>query len=168
MNGMPGTHQQADARHCRAGFTLVEMVLVVLVIGLIAAVTSPRYSDAISRYRLETAAARVAADLRHARWHARTKGTTQQVVFTPASHTYSLTGMNDINHPTQPFTVDLTTTSSPVTIVSVSFGAGGTGNTLIFDMYGRPDYGGNVVITTGGQQRTIVVEEYTGNVSVQP
>lgn len=154
--------------HSRSGFSIVEIALVVLILSLIAAVAAPRYLEARNHFDAEAAAARVAADLYHARQHAKTKGTTQRVDFTPVSHTYTLTGMKDIDRPTQPFTVDLTTLSSPATIVSVSFGAGGTGTSLDFDLYGRPDYGGNVVIASGGEQRTIVVNAQTGKISIQP
>ncbi|QDU37529.1 hypothetical protein Mal4_18430 [Maioricimonas rarisocia] len=168
MGSIPRIRSTQPPSQPRSGFSMVEIALVVLIIAMIAAVASPRYLESRNHFHAEAAAARVAADLYHARQNAKTKGTTQSVDFTPASHTYTLTGMNDIDHPTQPFTVDLTTLSSPATIVSVSFGSGGTGTTIVFDMYGRPDYGGNVVIASGGQQRTIVVNAQTGKISIQP
>lgn len=76
--------------------------------------------------------------------------------------------MTDVDDPTLPFRVDLTELSSPATIVSVSFGASGTASTLTFDLYGRPDAGGQVVIASGGLQRTVVVNAQTGKISIQP
>ena len=154
-------------RHwARSGFTLPELVITVLIIGILAAVATPRYADSVTAFKAESAAKHVAADLRYARQHAKTAGITQSVVFTPDSDTYDLPGMNDINHSSQPFTVDLTKTGYPASLASASFGAGG--NTVQFDSYGRATNGGTVVVQVGSEQRTIAVDGVSGRVRVQP
>jgi Tfp pilus assembly protein FimT len=150
----------------RRGITLTDVAITTLVIGILAAVAAPKFADSLSVYRVESAARHVAADLRYARQHAVTAGTTQSVVFTPASDTYDLPGMTDINHSGQPFTVDLTTTSYPASLVSASFGAGGS--TVVFDTYGRPDNGGTVVVQVGSEQRAVTIDGVSGRVSVGP
>lgn len=164
----PNRSQPSGIRQRRIGYSFVDVMLAVLIVGLMAAVASPRYIESRDYFRAEAAAARVAADLFHARQQAKTKGTTQDVVFEPDLHSYTLTGMTDVDDPTLPFRVDLTELSSPATIVSVSFGASGTASTLTFDLYGRPDAGGQVVIASGGLQRTVVVNAQTGKISIQP
>ena len=64
------------------------------------------------------------------------------------------------------YVVDLSDTGYAATLVSVSFGSGGTDNSITYDMYGRPDYGGFVVIQFGSEQRTITVNATTGKTTV--
>ena len=150
----------------RAAFTLIELVIVVMIIGIASAIAVPRFAGAMRDVQLEAAGKRVAADLRYARQYAKTKGTTQSVVFTPASDSYTLPGVNDIDHPSQAFAVDLTLGEYPATIVSASFGSGGT--TIVFDMYGRPDNGGTVTVGLGSDQQVITVDGTTGKVTETP
>ena len=154
------------ARSLRSGFTLPDLVITVLIIGILAAVAAPKYADSLTTFKVESAAKHVAADIRYARQHAKTAGITQSVVFTTMSDTYDLPGMNDINHSTKPFTVDLMKTSYPASLVSASFGVGG--NTVVFNTYGRPDNGGTVVVEVSGEQRTITVDGISGLVRVGP
>lgn len=141
------------------------MVIVVTVIGVLAAIAYPKYADSMRQFQLECAAKRVAADLEYARQNARTKGTTQQVVFTFATSTYVLTGMTDPTRNVTPYTINLATSDYPATLVQVSFGTNGTSSTIVFDMYGRPDFGGSVKIGVGTIQRTINVDA-TGRVTI--
>src|SRR5687767_1140695 len=64
-----------------AALTLVEMVLVVAITALISAIALPRYANSIARYRAESAARRVAADLALAQNSASTTGRPQSIVF---------------------------------------------------------------------------------------
>ncbi len=155
-------------RRRRAALTLVEIVIVVLIIGVLSAIAVPKYAVTMRYVQLEAAAERVAADLRYARQYAKTKGTTQSVVFTPATDTYTLPGMNDVDHPSQAFAVDLTSGEYPASIASASLGSGGAETTVVFDLYGRPDFGGTVVVQLGSEQRTVTIDGTSGRVSVQP
>jgi type II secretion system protein H len=68
----------------RAGFTLLELLLVLFIIGAAAAVTYPRITGTVSRARLDAAAGRVAAALRHARDRACLTGRIHRVEIDPA------------------------------------------------------------------------------------
>ncbi len=160
--------RQSYGAAVRAGLTFIDVIITVMIMGILATVAAPKFLDSLTRYKVEAAARQVAADLKHARHHAKTIGATQSVVFTPAADTYDLPGMNDINRAGQPFSVDLAKTGYAAQLVSVSFGPLGTDTTVVFDMYGRPDYGGSVVVQTGSEQRTIDVDGATGNVTIQP
>lgn len=66
------SHSRQYARRSRAGFTLVELVVVVLILGIIAAVAAPRMFDVASDARLHTTmeslnVVRDAIELYHAR-----------------------------------------------------------------------------------------------------
>lgn len=150
----------------RAGYTLVDLVIVVLIMGILAAAAGPKFANSMVHFQAESAAKQVAADLRYARQHALQAGVNQPVVFAPLTHSYSLTGLNDIDHQSEPYDVKLKSTRYPASIVNAAFGAGGA--TVTFDIYGKPDNGGNVVIQVGGEQRTINIDGYTGKVSVSP
>ena len=153
-------------RRRRSGFTLIELVIVLLILGISAAVVAPRYASAVVRFRVEAAAKVVAAHLRYARQHAKTKGKTQSVVFVPDTDSYELPGLSDVQRPGEAFSVKLTQTSYPASVASASFGAGGS--TVVFDQHGRPDNGGTVVLQVGSEQRTIAVDAISGAVNIQP
>src|SRR5437762_6551307 len=76
-------------------FSLIEMVLVLTIIAIASAIAVPRYVGSIARYRAETAARRVAADLALAASHAADSGKTQSVVFVARS--YQMPGMQHLD-----------------------------------------------------------------------
>ena len=51
----------------RGAFSLVEVIVVVLILGILTAVAAPRMSTALQHHRLEVASARIIADLELAR-----------------------------------------------------------------------------------------------------
>jgi type II secretory pathway pseudopilin PulG len=152
----------------RSGLTLADIVVTVLINGIIAALAVPKYAESVEHFQLEASAKHVAADIRHARQHAKVTGSTQSVVFTPSTDSYDLPGMNDLNQSGRPFEVILPNTRYPAALISASFGVDGSSTTVVFDMFGRPDYGGNLVLGVGSEPRTISIDGVSGTVSVQP
>jgi Tfp pilus assembly protein FimT len=70
----------------RQGFTLADLMITVLILGILSAVTAPKMMNTMGRLQVEAAAKHVAADLRYARQLAKVHGTNQSVTFTPASN----------------------------------------------------------------------------------
>ena len=167
MTRTNGTGRRKSRRQARPAFTLVELVITVLIIGILATVTIPRFGKSVTHFQLRSAAKQIIADLEYARQYAKKKGKSQAVVFTPAAETYELSGVADVNHSAQPYLVNLTKTPYPAELVAVSFGPTGTDSTVNFDMRGNVDYGGSVVASVGSQQLTIVVNALTGKASIQ-
>ena len=148
----------------RRGFSLIELVITVLVLGIIAAAAGPRYADSLSRFRLAAAAKRVSDDLNYARDEAMSQGFEQKVIFVTASNSYS---MANVPHPDSPglaYSVDLSSTQYPVSLVAVNFNGA---ETVTFDIHGRPDTGGTVTVDSDGYQQVIDVDSATGVATVQ-
>lgn len=164
------TYRPDNENPGRDGFTLAELVIAVLVMGILAAVAAPQFAQALNHYHLEAATARIISDLDMARQHARRIGKNQPISFS-LPDSYTLTGMTDPDHPAQEHAVNLTQAGHPVTITTADFD---TDTTVTFDMYGHPLAGspltplasdGTVQIAIGGQSRSITINAVTGKAS---
>jgi len=164
----------------RTGYTMIEVVVVMLVIGILAAVAAPRYMSSLNRYRVEAAARRIVADLNHMRGSALMKGSLQDqwVSFDSSSEKYHMWFSPDPDHPSNEYWVEFSKTAYPVDLVSAAFTntVGATSTvTVIYDMYGTANSGfspvaplasGQIVVASGSQQRTVVIDPVTGKASV--
>ncbi len=56
-------HRSPDVRHPRPGFTLLELMLVIVVGGIVAAMASPRIRDLMAQQRVARAATAIQNDL---------------------------------------------------------------------------------------------------------
>ena len=157
---------EATFRHARTsgGFTLVELIVVIAVIAVAAAIAVPRYTSSLSRYRADMAARRIAADLGLARSRAKVKGATQTVLFTLASDSYTLPGVAGLDRPSDPYTVVVSAEPYKADLVSASFGGSTTAS---FNGYGAPAAGGSVVVQAGATQKTVLLDAGTGEAKVQ-
>ncbi len=63
------------------GFTIIEIMIVIAVIGILGMVTVPKYQGVIDRYRLESSAQIVATQLRNAKQYAMDRRTDVYVMF---------------------------------------------------------------------------------------
>ena len=171
-------------RRLPQGFTFVEIVIVVLVLGILAATGAPRYYRAQSRFRVEAAARRIAADLNHVRRraYAANKTAKEWVSFDAAADTYGLYYDPDPDRPADEYRVDLKETAYPVDLISAAFTNqyGFTHSTTVqIDRFGRAHSGwppffpvtplasGQIVVQARNEQRTVVISPITGKASVQ-
>ena len=160
--------RRAALRHTRGapflrGFSLIELIMVVCILGILATTAIPRVASSLQRNRAEAAARRIASDLNLAQTRARQASASQTVVFDVAGGSYRLVGMMSPDHPTAAYVVSLKDSPYEVLIVSASFGGDAQ---IIFNGYGVPDSDGTVVIQAGSFWRTVSVAAETGRVTV--
>lgn len=151
-----------------AGFTYIELMVVLLICGILTAAATPIYMDNVLRFRVDAAAKRLAADISFAQHQAQVRSTTQNIVITPNAgvgtpNSYSMPQAKYINSTVTGAVVNLTQEPYRVIISSATFGAG---TTLTFDRYGAPSSGGTVVLQSGSYQKTITVNASTGKVTI--
>lgn len=145
------------------GFSLVEIVAVVVILGIISAMAAPRYAQFVGRQRIEAAARRVALDIALAQRQAKLTGAARSIIFDAVADSYQLPGVTDLDHPSLTYGVQLSAEPYRANIVSATFGAY---STLIFDAFGAPDSDGNVIIAVGAARRTVSVSAETGGTSI--
>jgi prepilin-type N-terminal cleavage/methylation domain-containing protein len=149
-------------KHSMRAFSLVELVIVVLIVGILAAVAAPKYSAALTSFRLQAVADRIAGDIRYAKRMAQQNSATQTIVFDAAANSYTLAGVADANHQARTYQFSLTDLEYDCDLVSADFGGSAT---LTFSIYGRPVSTGTVVVSCGGATSTLTIDSL-GQVSI--
>ena len=79
-------------RRGEAGFSLIELSVVLVLLGLIVAVGMPALQDWLERYRVRTAAQLLASDMQLQRMRAVSRNTVHTIVFDAANGNYTLWG----------------------------------------------------------------------------
>ena len=151
----------------RCGFSIIEVVLVVAIIGITAAIALPRMSGSLDFQRVDGAARMIAADLGFARRQAMASSTPQRFTFRPGADAgYELEGLQHPARPGDTYTVRPSREGLAVTFVSVVLGADVEPLTIEFDMYGKPDSAGTITIRAGDHTRVISINADSGTVSI--
>lgn len=145
------------------GFTLIELVIVLTILGVVASIAAPRFSSAQAQYRVHAAAARISADMTSVQRQARFAGEPRRIDFDLTQHAYSVWRNPSEVKSNLLETIDLSLEPYLATIVSAAFGGDAT---IRFDGYGMPDSGGSVVVQVGTHQRTVSITADSGNAVV--
>lgn len=148
----------------KRAFSLIELVLVIAIMAIFAALAAPRYGRASGRYRLDLAARRVAADLRLAQSSAEAASTSCTVVFAASTNQYQLSGVPSPDGLSGDYTVSLSGDPYRVDLTGANFN---NAPEVVFSGWGLPNHGGVVTLAAGSQQKTITLEATTGQVCIQ-
>ena len=154
-------------RRTRPAFSLVEVVLVLAIMGVLAAVAAPKYSASIANYRVKLAAHRVAADVALTQAAARAASASRAMAFDMAHSQYTVGGLAALDAAPGGYTVLLMAQPYGVSIKTLTFTNAAANGTLTFDGFGVPDGGATIVVATGSYIRTVVVDPATGVATVQ-
>jgi len=163
------TYDYAFKRRAR-GFTAIELVIVIVVIGVLAAVITPRWYQA--DVELHGAAQQLKNDIRYMQGLAMTNGQRHRITFNAAN--YQLTNNTGANvlHPLTGAAIVPYSRTGNVTLDANGFNA----SFLAFDGLGRP-YNGAALLgavtsvtlnQTGGASRILSIAPQTGFVTVTP
>lgn len=142
---------------------MAELVITVLIIGILAAGTAPKFAGTLHRYRADSAARRIRADLGLARQHAISSSAALTVQFVPATDGYSIPGLDDIDHSGQAYAIDLTEYPYNAGLLSATLGGD---SDVQFDRFGQPDSGGTITVQSGSFQQTVTLDPDTGKAMI--
>lgn len=152
------------AGSARRGIALLDLTMAVLIVGILAAVATPRFFATLDSHRSLAAARKVAADLQYARQCALSGSREQVVRFTLSSSTYTMDGIPESGKASSVWTVRLSESPWLSTVSSMTAGNSGV---LRFNHLGLPDRAGSIVVARGGSQRTVSIDGSTGKAAVQ-
>ena len=156
-------HFGPPEKHDRA-FSLIELIIVLVIVAAVSTIAIPRYANSHARYRVESAARRIAADLTYTRSVARSTSSAAAVVFNLGTETYTIPEVTPLDGGPGVYTVNLVAEPYLSTLDTANFGGTPIAN---FDGYGTPLNGGSVTVTAGGLTETIVLDADTGVAAVQ-
>ncbi|MBX2852740.1 MAG: prepilin-type N-terminal cleavage/methylation domain-containing protein [Phycisphaeraceae bacterium] len=135
----------------RHGFTLVELVLVMLIIGVVSAIAVPRFAQASARQRLDAAANRLIADTALARSRANAASESVTMSFDTNDDIYKVSAVAG-----DAFAVELGASPYDVSITSADF----NGNRFVqFNAFGIPQQTGTVTISSSSGSVTLAITE---------
>lgn len=146
------------------GFSLLELVLVLGILTVLAAIGIPRYGASAARYRADLIARRLVADLRLARGHAQATSASQSVEFDVDLNQYTLPNLDPLDPHQADYTVKPAAQPYNATLTAAVFGSDAI---VIFNGWGIPDNGGSVTFQCAAEERTVVLDSLTGEAAVQ-
>ena len=153
-------------RNLSPGFTLVEVITVIALLGIVLAVAVPSINSTLNEMKLDSAAQEVVSAIHYVRSLAIKEGVVYGVKFTAGANKFNCYKTGSIINPfdKKPYVVDFDTEGhlQGVDIVSASFSAG----KLTFDSIGEASESGTVLLEYAGLQKTITVSAPIGRVTV--
>ncbi len=140
----------------RGGFSYLEMLVVLLMLGTLAAIAVPDLAEGVRRHRLREAAERVRSAILEGTELARTSGLDQEIIAPAGAARIYLPGATDPATRAAPWTIELGGGESGCRIESSRFGAAALEH-LSIDEGGRLRDEGTIRLTLGGRSIDVTV-----------
>jgi prepilin-type N-terminal cleavage/methylation domain-containing protein len=153
----------------RRGLSMIELVLVLLVIGLMAAVATPRFSDSLRVTQLESAAQQLAAHIDYLRAVAMNEGRTVDLICDNSDSTYQSDSVDFPERIGDRLLVSLPRDYDPTFSLRANFDSS---TTLSFDLEGVPHVGaipltrGRITLRSGNDRFRVTIASGTGTTTV--
>ena len=151
------------------GFTMVELMIVVFVLGIVAAVAIPSINSSLDEMKLDSAAREIVSAIQYSQSLAIKKGIEYGVKFDKTTQTvtcYKKQGSETILHPIEkkPYILDFSGSENlqGVELDVTTF----VGNKVEFNDLGEPSQSGSVTVECADLQKTINISLPIGKVSV--
>jgi prepilin-type N-terminal cleavage/methylation domain-containing protein len=144
------------------GFTLVELMIAIAILGVLAAVSLPNVSPLLARGRLNGAASQVLGDLRAARMQAVSQSRRVQLFFLDPWHYQICDDANDDG------TVDVCEGTAHTKDLDTRYGGVGLASSAnpLFTSKGTVAGRTTITLTNASGSKTVILE-ITGHVSIQ-
>jgi type II secretion system protein H len=162
-------HVQRDTRRPTRAFTLIEVLVVLTIVGIAAAVVVPHMMD-MGTTRIQAAARSIIADILYAQNDAIALQSPRSLVFDLTNNQYELTDDDGatLAAPARSgglYQIDFSS-DKRFTGVTLSSAAFDGGLALTFDALGSPSAGGQIDLAAGDTRYRISVAAFTGRVTI--
>lgn len=148
----------------RKGFTMLEMLTVLSIMGVLVSFAISTMHGYLARTKLRTTVETIAADIRQARWLARTSSSSCTMVFDTTMHAYTINGSQHTKLPAGVrFGIGPGVSGKPADPYEappadgVSFDSGGRKNQALFNFTGMVSPTGAVYVTDGTDTMVVTV-----------
>lgn len=139
----------------RSGFTLIEVVLVMLIMAIFGLIAVPRFGQFSAVQRLAAAERRILADLAWAQRLAKQQGASVTVRFRVSQNSFVFLNVPDPDSSGNDYEVDLSRPPYEVMVAVADFGGD---DVLVFDGYGFADSAGTVTLQVGNYERIVDIQ----------
>lgn len=143
-------------------FTLIELSIIIVIVGVVAAVSMPKYAESRSRYQVELAARKVCLDATFVQNDARYGSATRAITYDLATDTYKFAYAKAGSSSSETALVILRDEPFRVTLLKADFDSS---SVLTFNGFGVPVAGGVLAVGANTRGKSIAVDPDTGAVT---
>lgn len=165
MMGPDRTNPDRPAGPCRRvgravrlsarAFSLIELLMVMIMMGVIGAMAVPRYQNSLAKYRVDSSANRLIAELERARETARAGSVTIKATVKTSDSTCSFTGVKSLDLKSGTTVIEFNKDPYSTKIRATTYAVGGA---LTLDAWGQVATAGTIDLVSGGEARRVHVE----------